>query len=72
MHLCDDATRESEECFRKLRFGNGDTDTHILFRTPRWFNTTVVLPSDVTCKQCVLRLHYRAGYEGDCDDGSQG
>lgn len=72
MHLCEDASIESEECFRKLRFGNGDMHRHILFGTPQWINTTIVLPTDVSCKQCVLRLHYRGGYEGDCDDGTQG
>ncbi|KAG4072959.1 hypothetical protein HA402_006639 [Bradysia odoriphaga] len=72
MQLCNDASRETEECFQKLRFGNGDTHAHILFGTPQWINTTIILPTDVTCKQCVLRLHYRGGYQGDCDDGTQG
>lgn len=72
MQLCEDAAMESEECFQKLRFGNGDTHIHILFGTPQWINTTIVLPTDVSCKQCVLRLNYRGGQQGNCDDGTQG
>jgi len=72
MQLCEDAAMESEECFKTLRFSNGDTHSHILFGKPTWVNTTIVLPTNVSCKQCVLRLHYRGGQQGDCADGSQG
>ncbi|XP_012216518.1 uncharacterized protein [Linepithema humile] len=78
-HLCPLKTTtelETDECFDRYplsladgsgykfpitKYGNGD------------FKIGLVLPSGVTCQQCVIRWHYRTGNTwGTCDDGRQG
>ncbi|CAG7717581.1 unnamed protein product [Allacma fusca] len=73
VQVCDQLP-ETDSCFRKLKFGDG-SERYTLTppERPIWINTTVVLPLDIKCQQCTLRLHYRAGNNwGDCGDGTEG
>lgn len=63
--LCNlDTSIESDQCFavHKLKLANGqnqytvpNTDSNV------YYNTTVVLPPNLTCKQCVFRWTYITG-----------
>lgn len=63
--LCNlDASSESDECFavHKLKLANGqDRYTVPNGLSDVFFNTTLVLPTNLDCKQCVLRWTYVTG-----------
>lgn len=72
--LCnlDEFQVESEECFAKypLQFVDGSSQYFIGTATGR-MDTTVVLPSGLSCKHCVLRWTYTAGNNwGVCENGT--
>ena len=69
IHLCAQA-QESEDCFVKLRLGNGDTFWPMTVADGTVnVNTTVTLPAGVTCNRGTLRAHYRGAQNwGTCDD----
>lgn len=63
--LCNlDASSESEQCFalHKLKLANGqDRYTVPDSKSDVYYNTTVVLPSNLNCKHCVFRWTYVTG-----------
>lgn len=63
-----DGATESEECFaaHNLKLANGKDTLPItkdLTESTEWVNTTLQLPSGLTCNHCVLRWHYNVGKE---------
>lgn len=54
---------ESDECFsmNKLKLLDGSPKYELPNTEPGWFNTTLQLPKDLTCSQCVLRWTYITG-----------
>ncbi len=57
-----DRVPETEDCFRPLMLGNGDTFWPMRLGDGDFnIRTTATLPAGVTCERCVLRLHYRGG-----------
>lgn len=63
-HLCNiDSRAESEECFaaEPLLLREGGFEYHLPSYQNGIFNTSVVIPSDVICRHCVLRWTYMAG-----------
>ncbi|KAI8129805.1 hypothetical protein FF38_04400 [Lucilia cuprina] len=72
--LCnlDEFHTESEECFRKyrLKFADG-SDKFFIGTTLGWIESTIVLPTGLSCEHCVLRWTYRAGNNwGICENGT--
>ncbi|XP_075146463.1 uncharacterized protein LOC142220924 isoform X1 [Haematobia irritans] len=72
-NLCDldEFKEESEECFAKytLKFADG-SDKFYVGNTIGLIDTTVVLPSGLSCNHCVLRATYTAGNNwGVCENG---
>lgn len=68
----DEFGKESEACFNKYRiqFTDGSEKMYIGSRTG-WVNSTIVLPTGLNCKHCVLRWNYQGGNNwGFCEDGS--
>lgn len=51
---------ETEECFQKLYLPNG-SDQYQVVGGPQQHNLNLRLPQGLTCRQCSLRWHYRAG-----------
>ena len=55
--------QETDACFQKhpLRLADGSNRYRVPNSLTGWFNTTLVLPKDVTCAQCVVRWTYTVG-----------
>ncbi|XP_055907060.1 uncharacterized protein LOC129942229 [Eupeodes corollae] len=73
--LCDLDSRksESEECFKanQLKLKSGESEYYLNSDDSKVYNATLVLPSNVKCKHCVLRWTYlTANSWGTCDDGT--
>lgn len=68
VQLCD-RIPETEDCFRPLVLGNGQTKWPMnLGDAAGVIDTTAKLPSDILCTQCVIRMHWRGAQNwGDCD-----
>lgn len=58
---------ESDECFsmNKLKLSNGSPKYVLPNSEPGWFNTTLQLPKELSCTQCVLRWTYITGIKID-------
>lgn len=68
VQICDDVARESESCFQERGFLplNGGTSTQVPAAGSVTFTAT--LPSQLTCRHCVLRLYHRTAKDwGECD-----
>ncbi|XP_045606928.2 uncharacterized protein [Procambarus clarkii] len=65
----------TQECLDQHLLQKADgsgTQEYIHIDEPEWHNTTVTLPKDVVCTQCVLQWHYHAGNAwGDCGNGTE-
>lgn len=64
-NLCNmDESLENEDCFEKYPLEVVESNS-IIFpidsRLEGWWNMTLVIPSDVTCKHCVLQWTYNTG-----------
>lgn len=53
--------KEDEECFSPLDVDDMGKKKRIESSAFGWYNTTVIIPSDLRCKHCVLRWIYVAG-----------
>ncbi|XP_071650091.1 uncharacterized protein [Temnothorax longispinosus] len=78
-HLCplkSEKELETDVCFNKypLPLANGSGYKYpIKIHGSRDHSLKLVLPKGVTCKQCVIRWHYRTGNTwGTCEDGTKG
>lgn len=72
--LCDldEFKTESEECFAKdaIKFVDG-SDKYYINTARGWLDTTIILPSGLSCDHCVLRWTYTAGNNwGKCQNGT--
>lgn len=58
-----DGARESKECFaaNSLKLVNGQDKFPVASSTTGWYNTTLQLPSGLTCNHCVLQWTYNVG-----------
>ncbi|KAG7155938.1 uncharacterized protein LOC121854325 [Homarus americanus] len=65
----------TQECLDEHLLEHADGSGTRLYIQPDdqpWHNTTVKLPDDVVCSQCVLQWHYYTGNNwGDCGNGTQ-
>ncbi|KAG7155940.1 uncharacterized protein LOC121854288 [Homarus americanus] len=65
----------TQECLDEHLLEHADgsgTKAYIYADDPEWHKTTVKLPDDVVCTQCVLQWHYHtANSWGDCGNGTQ-
>lgn len=54
---------ESDECFgkNKLKLSNGADRYSVPNTSTGWFNTTLQLPNELSCSQCVLRWTWIVG-----------
>lgn len=54
---------ESEECFAAypLKLTNGEDNIPVPTSEVGWYNGTLRLPADVTCRHCVIQWTYVTG-----------
>lgn len=74
-NLCNmDESLENEDCFDKYPLEVVESSSihfPIDTRLEGWWNMTLQLPTDVTCKHCVLQWTYNTGNSwGTCEDGT--
>ncbi|KYQ47597.1 hypothetical protein ALC60_13353 [Trachymyrmex zeteki] len=66
---------ETEKCFNTYPLPMADGKGYkypITSNYPEDYTISLVLPKNVTCKQCVIRWNYRTGDNwGTCEDGTQ-
>lgn len=63
---------ESERCFRPLYTLSGRTRVKV-FRNKNIYNVYLKIPTDLACRHCVFRWHYRAGNNwGYCPNAKYG
>lgn len=63
---------ESEDCFvaNSLKTIEGNTKYYMNSTNLGWYNTTLLLPADVSCSHCVLQWTYTTGNSwGLCENG---
>ncbi|KYM90251.1 hypothetical protein ALC53_01862 [Atta colombica] len=66
---------ETDKCFDMYPLPRADGKGYkysIAINVAKDYTISLVLPKNVTCKQCVLRWHYHTGNTwGTCEDGTQ-
>lgn len=58
-----DGAQESDACFaaNRLKLTNGSDQYPLTVDETGWYNTTLQLPSGLTCNHCVLQWTYNVG-----------
>ncbi|XP_018372860.1 PREDICTED: uncharacterized protein LOC108767449 [Trachymyrmex cornetzi] len=66
---------ETDKCFNTYPLPRADGKGYrypIAVNVAKEYTISLILPKNVTCKQCVLRWHYNTGNSwGTCEDGAQ-